>query len=53
MFVLALKVTSADISGSVTVSTCIIHYRQQEFSHWLDLFSWEQLIHRKAAHRKK
>ncbi|XP_026992620.2 protein KIAA0100 isoform X2 [Tachysurus fulvidraco] len=48
-----LQVTSADICGSVTVSTCIIHYRQQEFSHWLDLFSWEQLIHRKATHRKK
>lgn len=48
-----LQVTSADICGSVTVSTCIIHYRQQEFSHWLDLFSWEQLIHRKATHRKR
>ncbi|KAF7699848.1 protein KIAA0100-like isoform X2 [Silurus meridionalis] len=49
----ALQVTSLDICGSVTVSTCIIHYRQQEFSHWLDLFPWEQLIHRKATHRKK
>ncbi|XP_056139126.1 bridge-like lipid transfer protein family member 2 [Lampris incognitus] len=49
----ALQVTSVDISGSVTVNTCIIHYRHQEFSHWLDLFPWEQLIHRKAAHRKR
>uniref|UniRef100_A0A8C7QEU9 Si:ch211-259g3.4 n=1 Tax=Oncorhynchus mykiss TaxID=8022 RepID=A0A8C7QEU9_ONCMY len=31
------QVTSVDISGSVTVNTCIIHYRHQEFSHWLDL----------------
>ncbi|XP_071770727.1 bridge-like lipid transfer protein family member 2 [Centroberyx gerrardi] len=49
----ALQVTSIDISGSFTVNTCIIHYRHQEFSHWLDLFPWEQLIHRKAAHRKR
>ncbi|XP_044059044.1 protein KIAA0100-like isoform X3 [Siniperca chuatsi] len=49
----ALQVTSVDISGSFTVNTCIIHYRHQEFSHWLNLFPWEQLIHRKAAHRKR
>ncbi|XP_042342340.1 protein KIAA0100-like isoform X1 [Plectropomus leopardus] len=48
----ALQVTAVDISGSFTVNTCIIHYRHQEFSHWLNLFPWEQLIHRKAAHRK-
>uniref|UniRef100_A0A8C7MJU3 Bridge-like lipid transfer protein family member 2 n=1 Tax=Oncorhynchus kisutch TaxID=8019 RepID=A0A8C7MJU3_ONCKI len=47
------QVTSVDISGSVTVNTCIIHYRHQEFSHWLDLFPWKQLIHRKEAHRKR
>ncbi|XP_074535457.1 bridge-like lipid transfer protein family member 2 isoform X2 [Halichoeres trimaculatus] len=47
-----LQVTSMDISGSLTINTCIIHYRHQEFSHWLNLFPWEQLIHRKAAHRK-
>ncbi|XP_065816856.1 bridge-like lipid transfer protein family member 2 isoform X1 [Labrus bergylta] len=47
-----VQVTSIDISGSFTVNTCIIHYRHQEFSHWLNLFPWEQLIHRKAAHRK-
>ncbi|XP_070684951.1 bridge-like lipid transfer protein family member 2 [Pempheris klunzingeri] len=47
------QVTSIDISGSFTVNTCIIHYRHQEFSHWLNLFPWEQLIHRKAAHRKR
>ncbi|XP_012693346.2 protein KIAA0100 isoform X2 [Clupea harengus] len=48
-----LQVTSVDISGSVTVNTCIIHYRHQEFSHWLDLLSWEQLFQRKSAQRKK
>ncbi|XP_030008750.1 protein KIAA0100-like isoform X1 [Sphaeramia orbicularis] len=48
----ALQVTSVDISGSFTVNTCIIHYRHQEFSHWLNLFPWEQLSHRKMAHRK-
>ncbi|XP_067364418.1 bridge-like lipid transfer protein family member 2 isoform X1 [Channa argus] len=47
-----VQVTSIDISGSFTVNTCIIHYRHQEFSHWLHLFPWEQLIHNKAAHRK-
>ncbi|XP_029026241.1 bridge-like lipid transfer protein family member 2 isoform X2 [Betta splendens] len=49
----ALQVSSVDISGSFAVNTCIIHYRHQEFSHWLNLFPWEQLIHRKAAHRKR
>nr|XP_046245424.1 protein KIAA0100-like [Scatophagus argus] len=48
-----VQVTSMDISGSFTVNTCIVHYRHQEFSHWLNLFPWEQLIHRKAAHRKR
>uniref|UniRef100_A0A3B4UAG1 Bridge-like lipid transfer protein family member 2 n=1 Tax=Seriola dumerili TaxID=41447 RepID=A0A3B4UAG1_SERDU len=33
----SLQVTSIDISGSFTVNTCIIHYRHQEFSHWLNL----------------
>uniref|UniRef100_A0A1A8IJQ0 KIAA0100 n=2 Tax=Nothobranchius TaxID=28779 RepID=A0A1A8IJQ0_NOTKU len=47
-----LQVTSIDISGSFTVNTCIVHYRHQEFSHWLNLFPWQQLLHRKAAHRK-
>lgn len=49
----ALQVTSIDISGSFTVNTCIIHYRHQEFSHWLNLIPWGQLIHRRAAHRKR
>uniref|UniRef100_A0A3Q3X1J2 FMP27/BLTP2/Hobbit GFWDK motif-containing RBG unit domain-containing protein n=1 Tax=Mola mola TaxID=94237 RepID=A0A3Q3X1J2_MOLML len=44
-----LMVTSMEISGSFTVNTCIIHYRHQEFSHWLNLFPWEQLIRQKAT----
>ncbi|KAM9853046.1 bridge-like lipid transfer protein family member 2 isoform 2-T2 [Aulostomus maculatus] len=47
-----LQVSSIDISGSFTVNTCILHYRHQEFSHWLKLLPWGQLFHGKAAHRK-
>lgn len=50
---LRIQVTSTEISGSFTVNTCIVHYRHQEFLPWLDLFPWEQLIHRKAAQRKR
>ncbi|XP_047449852.1 protein KIAA0100-like isoform X4 [Mugil cephalus] len=49
----SLQVTSIDISGSFVVNTCIVHYRHQEFSHWLNLFPWEQLLHRKEGHRKR
>ncbi|XP_024132642.1 protein KIAA0100 isoform X1 [Oryzias melastigma] len=48
----SLQVTSLDISGSFIVNTCIIHYRHQEFAHWLNLFPWKRLFHRKAAHRR-
>ncbi|XP_035390057.1 protein KIAA0100 isoform X1 [Electrophorus electricus] len=48
-----LQVSSEDTCGTVTISTCIVHYRQQEFSHWLDLFPWQQLTHRKPHHRKR
>lgn len=48
-----VQVTSTEISGSFTVNTCIVHYRHQEFLPWLDLFPWEQLIHRKATQRKR
>ncbi|KAM4742919.1 bridge-like lipid transfer protein family member 2 [Anableps anableps] len=47
-----LQITSIDISGSFVVNTCIIHYRHQEFSHWLNLFPWQRLVHRKEARRK-
>uniref|UniRef100_A0A3B5B9V3 KIAA0100 ortholog n=1 Tax=Stegastes partitus TaxID=144197 RepID=A0A3B5B9V3_9TELE len=48
-----LQVTSIDISGSFIINTCIIHYRHQEFSHWLNLFPWEQLVRGKGGHRKR
>uniref|UniRef100_A0A8C1UUF1 Si:ch211-259g3.4 n=1 Tax=Cyprinus carpio TaxID=7962 RepID=A0A8C1UUF1_CYPCA len=48
-----LQVTSVDISSTVTINTCIIHYRHQEFSHWLDMLSWDQLSHKKPAHGKR
>ncbi|XP_028857357.1 protein KIAA0100-like isoform X2 [Denticeps clupeoides] len=44
-----LQVTSVNVSAAVTLNTCIIHYRHQEFSHWLQLFPWEQLKKEKAA----
>nr|XP_057936208.1 bridge-like lipid transfer protein family member 2 isoform X2 [Doryrhamphus excisus] len=48
----SLQVTSIDICGSFTVNTCIIHYRHQEFFHWLNLLPWGELIHRKESRRK-
>uniref|UniRef100_A0A8C1H387 Si:ch211-259g3.4 n=2 Tax=Cyprinus carpio TaxID=7962 RepID=A0A8C1H387_CYPCA len=48
-----LQVTSVDISSTVTINTCIIHYRHQEFSHWLDMFSWDQLSHNKTTRKKR
>ncbi|XP_057695211.1 bridge-like lipid transfer protein family member 2 isoform X2 [Corythoichthys intestinalis] len=48
----SLQVTSMDISGSLAINTCIVHYRHQEFSHWFNLLPWGQLMHRKASRRK-
>lgn len=50
---LSLKVTSVDVSSTVTINTCIIHYRHQEFSHWLDMLSWDQLSHKKTTSKKR
>ncbi len=50
---LSLKVTSVDICSTVTINTCIIHYRHQEFSHWLDMLSWDQLSHKKTTPKKR
>uniref|UniRef100_A0A670Z656 Bridge-like lipid transfer protein family member 2 n=1 Tax=Pseudonaja textilis TaxID=8673 RepID=A0A670Z656_PSETE len=33
----SLQVMAIDISVAVMVSTCIVHYRHQEFSHWVGL----------------
>ncbi|XP_051934150.1 protein KIAA0100-like isoform X2 [Hippocampus zosterae] len=48
----SLQVTSMDVSGSFAVNTCIVHYRHQEFFHWLNLLPWAQLMHKKASRRK-
>lgn len=48
-----LQVTFVDISSTVTINTCIIHYRHQEFSHWLDMLPWDHLSNKKAGRRKK
>ncbi|XP_067864625.1 bridge-like lipid transfer protein family member 2 [Heptranchias perlo] len=34
----SLQITGIDISASITVHTCIVHYRHSEFSHWMILF---------------
>jgi len=36
-----LQVTAIDLSAAVLLNTCIIHYRHQEFSHWLGLLAQE------------
>ncbi|TRY94640.1 hypothetical protein DNTS_021557 [Danionella cerebrum] len=48
-----LHVTSSDIASTITISTCIIHYRHQEFSHWLDMVSWQQLSNKQASRQKR
>ncbi|XP_013922665.1 PREDICTED: protein KIAA0100-like, partial [Thamnophis sirtalis] len=35
----SLQVMAIDISVAVMVSTCLVHYRHQEFSHWLGLLA--------------
>ncbi|KAJ7405898.1 protein KIAA0100 [Pitangus sulphuratus] len=37
----SLQVTAIDLSAAVLLNTCIIHYRHQEFSHWLGLLAQE------------
>lgn len=37
-----LQVTAIDLSAAVLLNTCIIHYRHQEFSHWLGLLAQER-----------
>ncbi|XP_060704384.1 bridge-like lipid transfer protein family member 2 isoform X2 [Hemiscyllium ocellatum] len=33
----SLQITGIDISASITIHTCTLHYRHSEFSHWLAL----------------
>ncbi|XP_019836787.1 bridge-like lipid transfer protein family member 2 isoform X1 [Bos indicus] len=35
------QVTTIDLSASLVLNTCIIHYRHQEFSHWLHMLALE------------
>ncbi|XP_044528771.1 protein KIAA0100 homolog isoform X1 [Gracilinanus agilis] len=37
----SVQVTTIDLSASLVLSTCIVHYRHQEFSHWLHMLSRE------------
>ncbi|XP_025136785.2 protein KIAA0100 homolog isoform X1 [Bubalus bubalis] len=36
-----VQVTTIDLSASLVLNTCIIHYRHQEFSHWLHMLALE------------
>lgn len=35
----SVQVTTIDLSSSLILNTCIIHYRHQEFSHWLHMLA--------------
>nr|KAF6415994.1 hypothetical protein HJG59_007243 [Molossus molossus] len=37
----SVQVTTIDLSASLVVNTCIIHYRHQEFSHWMHMLALE------------
>lgn len=37
----SVQVTTIDLSASLVLNTCIIHYRHQEFSHWLHMLTPE------------
>ncbi|XP_057569958.1 bridge-like lipid transfer protein family member 2 isoform X4 [Hippopotamus amphibius kiboko] len=37
----SVQVTTIDLSASLVLNTCIIHYRHQEFSHWLHMLALE------------
>ncbi|XP_068945900.1 bridge-like lipid transfer protein family member 2 isoform X2 [Petaurus breviceps papuanus] len=38
----SVQVTTIDLSASLVLSTCIVHYRHQEFSHWLHMLARER-----------
>ncbi|KAM4700309.1 bridge-like lipid transfer protein family member 2 isoform 2-T2 [Discoglossus pictus] len=40
-----VQVTSIDITNNVSLNTCIIHYRHQEFSHWFSLLALDRRLH--------
>ncbi|XP_019400878.1 PREDICTED: protein KIAA0100 homolog [Crocodylus porosus] len=37
----SVQVTAIDVSAAVLLNTCIVHYRHQEFSHWLGVLAQE------------
>uniref|UniRef100_A0A5F9DT06 Bridge-like lipid transfer protein family member 2 n=1 Tax=Oryctolagus cuniculus TaxID=9986 RepID=A0A5F9DT06_RABIT len=37
----SVQVTTIDLSASLILNTCIIHYRHREFSHWLHMLALE------------
>ncbi|XP_036196601.1 protein KIAA0100 homolog isoform X5 [Myotis myotis] len=37
----SVQVTTIDLAASLVVNTCIIHYRHQEFSHWMHMLALE------------
>ncbi|XP_038614966.1 protein KIAA0100 homolog isoform X2 [Tachyglossus aculeatus] len=37
----SVQVTTIDLSAAVVLNTCIVHYRHQEFSHWLNMLAVE------------
>ncbi|XP_043857335.1 protein KIAA0100 homolog isoform X2 [Dromiciops gliroides] len=50
----SVQVTTIDLSASLVLSTCIVHYRHQEFSHWLHMLSRErQGSKRPVSHTRK
>ncbi|XP_074119806.1 bridge-like lipid transfer protein family member 2 isoform X1 [Sminthopsis crassicaudata] len=49
-----VQVTTIDLSASLVLSTCIVHYRHQEFSHWLHMLTRErQGPRRPTSHSSK
>ncbi|XP_043910335.1 protein KIAA0100 homolog [Protopterus annectens] len=48
-----MQITSIDVSTTLNVTTCIVHYRHQEFSHWLSLLPWKLRHQTKEAPKKR
>ncbi|XP_069471435.1 bridge-like lipid transfer protein family member 2 isoform X2 [Ambystoma mexicanum] len=42
---ISVQVSSIDVTGTVTLNTGIVHYRHQEFSHWLNMLALERQRH--------
>ncbi|XP_075052913.1 bridge-like lipid transfer protein family member 2 [Mixophyes fleayi] len=42
----SIQVTSIDVQSNVSLNTCIIHYRHQEFSHWFSLLELDRYLQR-------